>query len=122
MREKIDFSTSPHMQDVEYFMHQSLRPILKEKNDLLREVCMHFMLHMEKRFNYFPFQKQQELLGAMIQKNAALRNQLIGISLASMRDEELLFYFKNHKELNKRILQMAEVRILSQYLKKDELN
>lgn len=119
MRDKIDFVTNASMTEVEHFMHQTLRPILKEKNEIIQLLSSTSIENMEKNFSSFSIKKQQELLGSLIQKNTSIRNQIIGIVLASMRADELDFYFKNQKEINKRILQMAEVRVLSRFQKKD---
>lgn len=119
MRDKIDFLSSSSMTEVEHFMHQTLRPILKEKNEIIQLLSSRSIENMEKNFSTFSIKKQQELLGSLIQKNISFRNQIIGIVLASMRIDEIDIYFKYQKEINKRILQMAEVRILSRFQKKD---
>ena len=51
-------------------------------------------------------------------KNKSLNNQLIGVIIGMMENDEVKEYFKNSKEFNKRIIQMIIQRIYDSISKK----
>ena len=83
-----------------------LRPILKFQNEWI----MTFIL-ANQQFNQLREKKQtneqlQVFILDYIGKQNALKNQLIGSVIGLLTEEELIFYFTNQSDLNKRIYQM----------------
>jgi len=98
--------------DIETFMHKTLRPILKLQNDLL------VRLFIQKISNPYLLESHKERLAFIektLSKDVILRNQIIGLVIGGMTVDEFGFYDKHQKELNKRILKMAMVRIDTAY-------
>ena len=48
---------------------------------------------------------------SLLQKDAAFRNQIIGIVFGLLEVEELYVYFSSKLELNRRIIQITQQRI-----------
>ena len=83
LRPEIPSAETSHSKEIETFQNAVLRPILKFQNEWI----MTFIL-------------------ANIGKQNALKNQLIGSVIGLLTEEELIFYFTNQSDLNKRIYQM----------------
>jgi hypothetical protein len=88
-----------------------LRPILKFQNAWI----MTFIL-ANQQFNQLRKKQQtneqlQVFILDYIGKQNALKNQLIGSVIGLLTEEELVFYFTNQSDLNKRIYQMICQRI-----------
>lgn len=101
---KVKDSNNP----IEEFQNKVLRPILKLQNDLLLKF---FNTYVEKNKIELTKEDLFEQIKAICQKNNVLKNQLTGIVLGLLDNDEPLFYFDNTNELNKRIIQMAIQRI-----------
>jgi hypothetical protein len=98
----------------ERFMHESLRPILKMLNKKLVLIALLSCVNTSAKFPEMELKLKQKFMQDQLEKNSSLRNQLLGMVIGQLNEEELSFYGKNTKQLNKRISQMLEVRILDQ--------
>ena len=97
------------------FMHATLRPILKQKHDILCAVIRNNKILNTNILASKTELQNMALLKQFFQKNAALKNVLIGIIIGSFTIEELEFYFQYQKESNRRILEMIIARFLSEF-------
>lgn len=97
------------------FMHTTLRPVLKQKHDILCAVIGNNKILNTNILASKTELQNMTLLKHFFQKNAELRNQLIGIIIGSFTTEELEFYFQYQKENNRRILEMIITRFLSEF-------
>lgn len=97
----------------ELFMHQTLRPTLKLQHQRiiqLIESAPHFEKHKcttgiaSDNTNY---------LKNFLSKNSELKNQLVGLILGVMTENEFNYFIKNRSSLSKRILDMIATRFLS---------
>lgn len=98
----------------ERFMHESLRPILKMLNKKLVLIALLSCVNTSAKFPEMELKLKQKFMQDQLEKNSSLRNQLLGMVIGQFNEEELSFYGKNTKQLNKRISQMLEVRVLDQ--------
>lgn len=100
--------------EVEKFMHQTLRPILKFQNTIILA-----SIRQAPHFANLKLAEDQEkqnrtFLKIFLHKNKGLRHQLLGVVSGMFTETELAFYFENVAELNKRIMEMVLTRFLSQ--------
>jgi len=97
----------------EQFMHDTLRPILKQNHDKINAI-----IKASKHFNkneliQKPISERHLFLKNLMNKNGALKNLLIGINIGFFTSEEMKYYLENQTELNKRISEMVVVRFIS---------
>lgn len=107
---------SVHKQDspVEVFMHKTLRPILKFQNRVILELIEQSTHFKNLKWTSGEDLENRRVLSSFVQTNTSLKNQLIGVIVGLIRDHDLDLYFKNRKELNKRILELCVTRYVSQ--------
>lgn len=101
--------------EIEEFQHRVLRPVLKHLNDkllVLIKVDPHFQLLLKKSLTA----KEKEIqLRNFIKKNNAFKYESIGMTCALFTTQEFEFYITHKKDLDKRITQMVEERVVSQF-------
>lgn len=110
LRPVIESSINGSKNEIELFMHQTLRPLLKFQHHLICSIISH-----EK---YLKLSGEDLLLlhaqlNEYIQKNTILRTTLIGTIIGFFTKEELAIYFTFKKQFNKRIIEMAVTRYIS---------
>ncbi|MDX1444535.1 hypothetical protein [Lishizhenia sp.] len=101
--------------EVEEFQHRVLRPVLKHLNDKLWTLIKadtHFQLLLKKSL---PSKEKELQLRNFIKKNNAFKYESIGMTCALFTTEEFEFYRENKRDLDKRITQMVEERVVSQF-------
>ncbi|WP_201977166.1 hypothetical protein [Hymenobacter rubidus] len=96
------------------FLHTTLRPALKLQNDLLLAVVRDFVLD-----HHIPLAKaapadQTRLLTELLARNTKLRYTLIGLITGVFTLAEYAFYQQHRSELNRRLWELAQRRILDQ--------
>ena len=98
---------------LEQFQNDVLRPILKFQNDA-------FVSYFKAQIGDAILPQKPVTLEAFIktrlQKDLALRNTCLGLTIGLLTAEELPFYFQHKTELNKRIIQMLCQRLIDQLL------
>lgn len=98
----------------EQFQNQVLRPILKFQNEVIIELCKNYITRHYRNFNALKQSAQETLLIRASKQDPEFRNPLIYIIVALLSSAELKLYNANRASYNKRIVQMALQRILSQ--------
>lgn len=101
--------------NVEEFQHRVLRPVLKHLNDKLLALIMvdsHFQQLLKKSL---PSKEKELQLRNFIKKNNAFKYESIGMTCALFTTQEFEFYSNHKKDLDKRITNMVEERVVSQY-------
>ena len=101
--------------EIEEFQHRVLRPVLKHLNDKLLTLIKadtHFQLLLKKSL---PAKEKELQLRNFIKKSNAFKYQSIGMTCALFTTEEFDFYSNHKKDLDKRISQMVEERVVSQF-------
>ncbi|UXP33325.1 hypothetical protein N6H18_05090 [Reichenbachiella agarivorans] len=96
---------------VETFQNATLRPIIKLQHDLIiilviKEKTFELAVVNSRTQNEYQYQ-----IGIWLQKRPKTKNQLIGLVLGMMTQEEMLIYHQHYTEFNKRIIQMIVQRL-----------
>lgn len=96
---------------LEQFQNEVLRPILKFQNDVFVAYIRAYVGDV-----IWPTRTAalEEFIKTRLQKDLALRNTCLGITVGLLTNEELSFYFQHKTELNKRIIQMLCQRLVDQ--------
>jgi hypothetical protein len=94
------------------FQHQVLRPLLKLQHPVLLAIVADFA------FDYrLPTARPDIELGAalteLLARNARLRATVTGLVVGHFTNDELAFYRPHRSELNRRLLDLAQQRVLS---------
>jgi hypothetical protein len=115
LRPKVVVVLEDQDNEVETFMHKTLRPILKFQHPLLIR-CIKAAPHFDQLvFKVEREKKNRDALKAFLQKNSVLKAQLTGLVIALLTESEMDCYERQPTELNKRILEMVMTRFLSEY-------
>ena len=102
----------------EHFQNETLRPIIKWQNALL---VFHFKAYAIRRslsLNELSRQKLEDIIEQALSKDAALRNQMLGIVIGFFTLSEYEQYLEMDRPLNRRIIQMIKERLKDQLSKK----
>lgn len=113
LRPTIDIEITKNKSDLELFMHQTLRPVLKFQDFYISEKIVKHPFILQVDLKQSDEVKRRESLKHFLAKNTALRNQLIGAITALFIDKEIAFYLENEKQIDKRIVEMVITRFLS---------
>lgn len=116
LRPAIEISMHGEKNAEEQFMHQTLRPVLKFQHGFIGQLLKaepHLDLNLLAGQNKTESEKRG-YLNTFIQKNAGLKNTLVGAVIGLFGQEEMAYYLKTRKALNKRIIEMTVTRFLSE--------
>ena len=97
------------------FQHQVLRPALKLQHDVLLAIVADFAADYRLPLAGAAPTEVQRLLGELLTRNVRLRATLTGVVVGLFTTEELAFYRQHRPELNRRLLDLAEQRVLSSW-------
>ena len=93
------------------FLHATLRPALKMQNDLLLAVVADFV--RDHHITLRPTDQQHQLT-ELLGRNTKLRYTVVGLVTGIFTADEYNFYRQHRSELNRRLLEMAQRRVLDQ--------
>jgi hypothetical protein len=96
------------------FLHTTLRPVLKLQNDLLLAAVADFVLDHHIGLAKASPTDQQRLLAELLARNTKLRYTVVGLVTGLFTAAEHAFYRQHRPELNRRLLELAQRRILDQ--------
>ncbi|HET9502800.1 MAG TPA: hypothetical protein VFO93_04625 [Hymenobacter sp.] len=102
------------------FQHQVLRPLLKLQHPVLLATVADFA-HDYRLPLARPDTELSAALTELLTRNARLRATLTGLVVGHFTQEELAFYRPHHNELNRRLLDLAQQRVLSSLAELREL-
>ena len=105
----LEMSTS-----IESFQNQTLRPILKLQNDLYITLFKAYIDRKKTDFSALRKEQKSIYIEQSLQKDVALKNIFIGVTVGMFTLEELEQYNVDPKEFNRRIITMLMERIRSQ--------
>ena len=94
------------------FQQQVLRPLLKLQHALLLATVADFALDYRLPLGSAET-TLRPALAELLARNARLRATCIGLVVGLFTQEELAFYRPHRSELNRRLLDLAEQRVLS---------
>ncbi len=96
------------------FLHTTLRPALKLQNDLLLTVVADFAADHHLPLAAAEPDHQQHLLAELLARNTKLRATVVGLVTGLFTQAEYAFYRPHRAELNRRLLELAQRRVLDQ--------
>ncbi|MGI4739136.1 MAG: hypothetical protein ACRYG7_28550 [Janthinobacterium lividum] len=105
----------PTPSTVAEFQQQVLRPALKLQHAVLLAVVADFVADYRLPLAGAEPTEVKRLLGELLARNARVRATIAGLVLGLFTTEELAFYREHRSELNRRLLDLAEQRVLSSY-------
>ena len=96
------------------FLHATLRPVLKLQNELLLALVADFVADHRIALASAEATQRQRLLTQLLERNTKLRATIVGLVAGHFTAPEYAFYQLNRSELNRRILDLATQRVVSQ--------
>lgn len=114
LRSAIEIATFENTTAIEKFQNETLRPVLKLQNEVYLSVFENYAVKLKSDFQTLSTEKKWIFIEQSIQKDIALKNILIGITIGMFTNEELEVYLLETKAYNKRILTMLIERLRNQ--------
>lgn len=99
---------------LEHFQNHTLRPILKQQNELLLELFNHFLQKRKIDLVKLPPGQRRERIAQLLAKDNRLRGLLFGLVIGQFTPEELQDYLQRESELNRRLTSLLTERLFSQ--------
>ncbi|HEX9953083.1 MAG TPA: hypothetical protein VGB53_15035 [Rubricoccaceae bacterium] len=103
-------ATTPH----EAFLHATLRPVLKLRNDTLLALVADHVRRLVKDFARFAPDDRRERLGALLRADSRLKRTLVGAVLGVLTADELAFVLAHEAEVRRRIVALVAERVAGQ--------
>jgi len=97
----------------EQFQNQSLRPILKLQNDLLKLLVADFIKMKKNVFYELKSDQRSQYIRTTLLGDRMIIHQLRGIIIGLFTTEETAYYLQNKSTINKRIQSLLNQRISS---------
>ena len=97
---------------IEKFQNQTLRPIIKMKDEVLLLMITEALISKNKNYQNLTQPEKILWIKNTITKDIKLNHLLKGIILGNLHTEELYFYQKHQKECSKRMIQIIIERYL----------
>lgn len=116
LRESLDLASFDSTSEIEKFQNQTLRPILKLQNDVYLALFKAYSVRQKTDFDSLTKDKKRIFIEQSLQKDLALKNTFLGITIGMFTSEELENYIIESKEYNRRIITMLMERIKSQLI------
>ena len=114
LRSALDIPSFENTTAIEKFQNETLRPVLKLQNEVYLSVFENYAIKLKSAFKTLSTEKKWIFIEQSIQKDIALKNIFIGITIGMLTDEELEVYLLETKTYNKRILTMLIERLRNQ--------
>jgi hypothetical protein len=113
--QEIDFSKKvlPNTKQLEAFQNLTLRPTIKSEHETIMALFNDLCKNAQLSFRNKDLVTKKTMLDNLFAKNTAFTNQLIGLVIGQLSNEDLKSYFTDSKEYNKRIKQIIKERIFS---------
>ncbi|WP_151086919.1 hypothetical protein [Hymenobacter baengnokdamensis] len=95
------------------FQQQVLRPLLKLQQPVLLAAVADVALDYRLPLATADATEANRLLGELLARHTRLRASIIGLITGQLTLAELAFYRRHRRELNRRLLDLAQQRVLS---------
>lgn len=106
--------------DLERFQNQVIRPIIKMQNNLLTVFFKNYIRNRKIEFDRLKSEDQENKIKTILTKDINFKNILIGSIVGHFDENEIEIYLKSTSELNKRIIQIVNQRLLDKYITQEE--
>lgn len=110
-RSEIGFVDNTELHIMNDFQNCVLRPILKFQHPLFISYFKYYALAQKQDISFLDSNELRGLVRRHLQNDAKLKNYMIGASTALFTSQQLDYYFRETKEINKRIISMLIERI-----------
>jgi hypothetical protein len=114
LRENLSLPTFENSSETELFQNNVLRPVLKLQNDIFMQVFRDYAMRKMSDFTSLKNEQKINFSEQSLQKDIALKNTFIGMTIWMLTPEEITVYLSDSKSFNKRIITMLSERIKSQ--------
>ncbi|BEV03864.1 glyoxalase [Chryseobacterium gambrini] len=114
LRENLSLPTFENSSETELFQNNVLRPVLKLQNDIFIQIFRDYAMRKMSDFTSLKNEQKINFTEQSLQKDIALKNTFIGITIGMLTPEEITVYLSDSKSFNKRIITMLSERIKSQ--------
>lgn len=114
LRENLSLPIFENSSETEIFQNQTLRPVLKLQNEIYLVLFRDYAFHKISDFNSLSTEKKTSFIDQSLQKDNALRNTFIGMTIGMLTSDEMEIYLSDTKSYNKRIIAMLSERVKSQ--------
>ncbi|REC41310.1 MULTISPECIES: glyoxalase [Chryseobacterium] len=114
LRENLSLPTFENSSETELFQNNVLRPVLKLQNDIFIQIFKDYAVRKISDFTSLKNEQKINFTEQSLQKDIALKNTFIGITIGMLTPEEITVYLSDSKSFNKRIITMLSERIKSQ--------
>ncbi len=114
LRENLSLQTFENSSETELFQNNVLRPVLKLQNDIFIQIFRDYAMRKMSDFTSLKNEQKINFTEQSLQKDSALKNTYIGMTVGMLTPEEIMVYLSDSKSFNKRIINMLFERIKSQ--------
>lgn len=114
LRETLDLPLFETTTETESFQNHTLRPVLKLQNEIFLMLFRDYAMRKTSDFKTLKEEQKLNFIDQSLQKDHALRNIFIGMTIGMLAPEEMEIYISDSKSFNKRIITMLTERIKSQ--------
>lgn len=114
LRENLSLPTFENSSEAELFQNNVLRPVLKLQNDIFIQIFRDYAMRKMSDFTSLKNEQKINFTEQSLQKDIALKNTFIGITIGMLTPEEITVYLSDSKSFNKRIINMLSERMKSQ--------
>ncbi|MCY1662669.1 glyoxalase [Chryseobacterium sp. SL1] len=114
LRENLSLTTFENSSETELFQNNVLRPVLKLQNDIFMQIFRDYAMRKMSDFTSLKNEQKINFTEQSLQKDIALKNTFIGMTIGMLTPEEITVYLSDSKSFNKRIITMLSERIKSQ--------
>lgn len=97
----------------ERFQNITLRPVIKQQDDLLQLVFKNYIAKHKNVFYDLQLEKRMDYIENTVHKDMKFRNSVKGMIIGLFTLEEYKLYTTNSSSLNKRMMNIVKERLLS---------
>jgi hypothetical protein len=106
-------TTKPASGEAEIFQNLTLRPILKLQNDLLIRVFRQYIIQRKNVYYKLSATDQHLYITQSLKQDQKFQHFLKGLIMGHFTDQEYDMFLLNEHEMNRRLFNLIEQRLLS---------
>jgi hypothetical protein len=95
----------------EQFQNNTLRPIMKQQNDLLQAALEIFLVKRKVKLEQVPASQRFDKIKELVTRDNQLRGLLIGMAAGQFTSEEMAYYVANDRDVNRRMTNLLVERL-----------